>query len=108
MVKKSFLYGFIVGFLFSGITTTYTAIGILRSSHIQEIESQILLAKIAIGKERIEDVIAFQVNTAMCAIEYFSELEKSIYYLQSNNDDVLRLRKSFGDHILPCNVPTGK
>ncbi len=106
--KKSFSYGFIFGFLFSSFIITYTAIGILRASHIQDIESQIILAKIAIKKEKIEDVRAFQINSAMCAIDYFSELEKSIYYLQSNNDDVLRLQKSFGDHILPCNVSTGK
>ncbi len=106
--KKSFSHGFIFGFLFSGITITYTAIGILRFSHNQDIESQIILAKIAIEKERIEDVRAIQVNSAMCAIEYFSEREKSIDDLQSNNDDILRLRKSFGNHILPCDVPTGK
>lgn len=105
---KFIIYGFIGGFTISSISILYAAIGILRASHIQDIESQIILAKIAIEKEQIEDVRAFQINSAMCAIDYFSELEKSIYYLQSNNDDVLRLQKSFGDHILPCDMPTGK
>jgi len=105
---KFIIYGFILGFAISSISISYAAIGLLRSSHIQDIESQIILAKIAIEKDKIEDVRSFQINSAMCAIDYFSELEKSIYYLQSNNDDVLRLRKSFGDHILPCNVSTEK
>ncbi len=99
---KYFLYGIAFGSAISGILITYTALGMLRSSHIQDIESQILLAKIAIEKDRIEDVRNFQISSAICAIEYFSELEKSIYYLQSNNEDVLRLRKSFGGDILPC------
>ncbi|MBU1617958.1 MAG: hypothetical protein KJ556_00985 [Gammaproteobacteria bacterium] len=91
---KVFILGTVTGTLVTALLAAHLGLSFIRAGHLQAVRAEILYANIAMQGKNLESVANLQMDTALCSIEHFEDLESGLYFFQSDKESVSSLRSS--------------
>ncbi|WP_337879479.1 hypothetical protein [Rheinheimera sp.] len=91
---KWFIYGGVAGSVITGLLSLHLGLSFVRASHMQGVAAEINLANVAVQATDLASAQQAQLRFATCSLAYFASLESSLYYFQSDKNDLARLQSS--------------